>query len=88
MEASSLAAIELPEATYDLLPGLPSNILKKKMLSALQLEGVLYAYVYFTQSHSSQQYIYLYLLFNLYSCQRHTQRLQTGERKGFFENVQ
>ena len=60
MEASSLAAIDLPEATYDLLPGLPPNLLKNKTLSALQLEGVLFA------------------------CQRHTQRLESGERKGFF----
>lgn len=42
-EAASLAAIDLPAATYPLWDALPRELIESGQLSALQLEGVLYA---------------------------------------------
>ncbi|XP_065178274.1 uncharacterized protein LOC135808951 [Sycon ciliatum] len=43
VEAASLAAQPLPPATYPLCDSLPEELIKSGRLSALQLEGILYA---------------------------------------------
>eukprot|EP00939_MAST-03C_sp_MAST-3C-sp1_P003299 g3299.t1 len=49
VEASSLAAVNLPKAWYPTLSGLPDDVVESKKLSRLQLESITYASQRFLQ---------------------------------------